>query len=254
VCVIGSGETAGSVTTALLGLLPAGSVIELVSEHGVLYTRGESFAENRFYSDPAAAGWQQLAERHRREFLKRTDRGVFSVQVQEVIDRAEAVRALAGHVSRLEPVETKVLVDVDYEQERERLAFDWVVVAVGFDPLWFTSLLGGRARAALAGAVGSESPGRLPSRTVLERAIGHDLAVSGLAPRLHLPVLAGVAQGPGFPNLSCLGLLADRVLGAYARRPRGAFAPTADAAATPSRAGSPPHRRERPPEGAASRA
>jgi hypothetical protein len=97
---------------------------------------------------------------------------VFSVQVQEVINRAEAVRALAGHVARLEPVETKVLVDIDYERERERLA-----------------------------------------------------------------------QGPGFPNLSCLGLLADRVLGAYARRARGAFAPAADAAAIPSRGGSPAQRR-----------
>jgi mycobactin lysine-N-oxygenase len=29
-----------------------------------------------------------------------------------------------------------------------------------------------------------------------------------------LPNLAGLNQGPGFPNLSCLGLLSDRVLGA----------------------------------------
>ncbi|MDT7737794.1 MAG: mycobactin lysine-N-oxygenase, partial [Mycobacterium sp.] len=28
------------------------------------------------------------------------------------------------------------------------------------------------------------------------------------------PNLAGLNQGPGFPNLSCLGLLSDRVLGA----------------------------------------
>jgi mycobactin lysine-N-oxygenase len=216
VCVIGNGETAGSITTALLGVLPEGSTIELVSDHGVLYTRGESFTENRFYSDPGA-GWQQLAERHRRELLKRTDRGVFSVQVEDVLNRAEAVRTVAGRVIRLEPVEAKVLVEVDYEQERERLAFDWVVVAIGFDPLWFSHLLGERARVALAGAAaGDGSTGHLPSRTVLERAIGHDLAVTGLDPKLHLPVLAGVAQGPGFPNLSCLGLLADRVLGAHA--------------------------------------
>ena len=60
-----------------------------------------------------------------------------------------------------------------------------------------------------------------PTRAALERVIGHDLAVPGLRPRLHLPILAGLARGPGFPNLSCLGLLADRVLGAYVdvRRP-----------------------------------
>ena len=232
VCVIGNGETAGSITTALLNVLPEGSVIELVSDHGVLYTRGESFTENRLYSDPAAAGWQRLAERHRREFLKRTDRGVFSVQVEDVLNRAEAVRTVAGRVTHLEPVEAKVVVEVDYEQERERIAFDWVVVAVGFDPLGFWPLLGERARAALADAAGGPV-GRLPARTALERAIGDDLAVTGLTPRLHVPVLAGVAQGPGFPNLSCLGLLADRVLGAYAPPWAGVRPTTTDQAAVP---------------------
>jgi len=230
VCVIGNGETAGSITTALLGLLAEGSTIELVSDHGVLYTRGESFTENRFYSDPTV-GWQQLAERHRREFLKRTDRGVFSVQVEQVLNRAEAVHTVAGRVVHLEPADAKVVVVVDYEHERQRVAFDWVVVATGFDPLWFWRLLGERARAALADALGSGAAGGLPPRTTVERAIGHDLAVTGLSPRLHLPVLAGVAQGPGFPNLSCLGLLADRVLGPYTVPMTGVGVPATDVAA-----------------------
>ena len=37
----------------------------------------------------------------------------------------------------------------------------------------------------------------------------------GPPPPLHLPVMAGLAQGPGFPNLSCLGLLSDRILRRY---------------------------------------
>jgi mycobactin lysine-N-oxygenase len=48
----------------------------------------------------------------------------------------------------------------------------------------------------------------------VQEAIGHDLAVIDVAPKLFLPNLAGLNQGPGFPNLSCLGLLSDRVLGA----------------------------------------
>ena len=31
--------------------------------------------------------------------------------------------------------------------------------------------------------------------------------------KLFLPGLSGLTQGPGFPNLSCLGLLSDRILG-----------------------------------------
>ena len=61
VCVIGNGETAGSITAALLAMLPERSTIELVSDHGVLYSRGESFAENRLYSDPVAASRCQPA-------------------------------------------------------------------------------------------------------------------------------------------------------------------------------------------------
>ena len=30
---------------------------------------------------------------------------------------------------------------------------------------------------------------------------------------------AGLAQGPGFPNLSCLGLLSDRILRRYVALP-----------------------------------
>jgi mycobactin lysine-N-oxygenase len=49
----------------------------------------------------------------------------------------------------------------------------------------------------------------------LERRIELDLSVAGLSPPLHLPLAAGLAQGPGFPNLSCLGLLSDRILRRY---------------------------------------
>jgi mycobactin lysine-N-oxygenase len=47
--------------------------------------------------------------------------------------------------------------------------------------------------------------------------------VAGLTPALHLPMLAGLAQGPGFPNLSCLGLLSDRVLRRYVPLPAEAL-------------------------------
>src|SRR5438046_688886 len=56
---------------------------------------------------------------------------------------------------------------------------------------------------------------RSSSGAGLDHMIDVDLSVSGLAPPLHLPVMAGLAQGPGFPNLSCLGLLSDRILRRY---------------------------------------
>src|SRR6202000_766974 len=39
-------------------------------------------------------------------------------------------------------------------------------------------------------------------------------ALEGMEPRLHIPGLAGLSQGPGFANLGSLGPLANRVLAA----------------------------------------
>ena len=61
-----------------------------------------------------------------------------------------------------------------------------------------------------------------PTLERIESAIGHDLAVTGLTPKLFLPNLAGFAQGPGFPNLSCLGEVSNRILRITSRKPASA--------------------------------
>jgi mycobactin lysine-N-oxygenase len=204
VCVIGSGETAASVVIDLVKRCHKRSAIDVLTARGVLYSRGESYEENRFYSDPA--DWPRLAEAHRREFLQRTDRGVFSLQAEATLNQARGVRTLAGRAAAVEAREHDVLVTIAYGDERERVAYDAVVVAIGFDGRWFEALLGEDAGARYRDVVGGSE---------LERVIDADLSVAGLAPPLHLPVMAGLAQGPGFPNLSCLGLLSDRILRRY---------------------------------------
>ena len=204
VCVIGAGETAASVVVDLVKRLPEHSTIDVLTARGVLYSRGESYDENRFYSDPG--DWPQLAEAHRREFLERTDRGVFSLQAEAALSRNRGFRSLAGRAAAIEAREHDVIVTIEYDAERERVAYDAVVVAIGFDGRWFEALLGAGAAARYRAALGGED---------LRRSIDVDLSVAGLAPPLHLPVMAGLAQGPGFPNLSCLGLLSDRILRRY---------------------------------------
>jgi len=170
----------------------------------VLYSRGESYEENRLYSDPG--DWPGLAEAHRREFLVRTDRGVFSLQAEAILNQSRGFRALAGRAVAISAGERQVAVTIEYGDEREHVAYDLVVVAIGFQSGWFEGLLGEQARGRLAGALAGAQ---------LERRIEADLSVVGLQPPLHLPMVAGLAQGPGFPNLSCLGLLSDRVLRRY---------------------------------------
>ena len=204
VCVIGSGETAASVVISLLTKSHKRSTIDVLTSRGVLYSRGESYAENRYYSNPG--DWPSLAESHRREFLERTDRGVFSQQAEAVLNASHGFRTLAGRAMAIEAGEQQVVVTIEYGSERDRFAYDLVVVAIGFDTRWFSRLLGGEARRRLqSGLAGAE----------LERRIELDLSVAGLSPPIHLPLVAGLAQGPGFPNLSCLGLLSDRILRRY---------------------------------------
>ncbi len=212
ICVIGSGETAASVVIDLLRRTHKWSTVDVVTSRGVLYSRGESYAENRFYSDPR--DWPALAEVHRREFLERTDRGVFSVQAEAVLNASRQFRTLAGRAVAIEASEHQIVLTTEYGPEREKVAYDFVVVAIGFESRWFESLLGPVARARLAAASGGPRGGEL-----LEKLIDVDLSVAGLTPALHLPMLAGLAQGPGFPNLSCLGLLSDRVLRRYVPLP-----------------------------------
>jgi mycobactin lysine-N-oxygenase len=204
VCVIGSGETAASIVISLLRTAHKRATVDVLTSRGVLYSRGESFDENRFYSDPG--DWSRLAESHRREFLERTDRGVFSLQAEATLNQSRGFRTLAGRAVEIDAGERQVVVTIEYGAERERVAYDLVIVAIGFDAHAFKPLLGTEARGRLESALAGDE---------LQGCIEVDLSVLGLSPPLHLPVLAGLAQGPGFPNLSCLGLLSDRVLRRY---------------------------------------
>jgi hypothetical protein len=82
-----------------------------------------------------------------------------------------------------------VIVTIACGDERERVAYDAVVVAIGFDGRWFEALLGEDAGARYRDALGGGD---------LERVIDVDLSVAGLAPPLHLPVIAGWRGGRGF--------------------------------------------------------
>ncbi len=219
--VIGTGETAAAISVALVDALRGSAFIEVISPYGVIYSRDEGFEENRLFSDPDGrlasllgdhqheANWLQLSERDRREFVRRTDRGVFSLKAMEELSKAENVRSVLGTVRRIHANDTNVRVDSEYDGKMKHDEYDYLVVARGFDVLWFRHLLDEVTHARLTGVTHS-----FDGRTI-EHAITEDLSLDGFIPKLHLPMLAAIAQGPGFPNLSCLGLLADRILASY---------------------------------------
>ncbi|MET8797032.1 SidA/IucD/PvdA family monooxygenase [Nocardia sp. NPDC004568] len=210
--VIGGGETAGSAMDELVrhDVL----TVSVISPAATIYTRGESYFENSLFSDPAK--WRGLSIEERRDVVRRTDRGVFSVRVQENLLGDARVHHLQGRVVQVADQDGGVALTLRNENRADRVhTFDLVVDATGGQPLWFLDLFDTDAADLVELALG----GPITQRR-LESSIGYDLAVSGLDTKLYLPNLAGLAQGPGFPNLSCLGQLSDRILGPEPDRTR----------------------------------
>lgn len=212
VAMIGGGETAAAMLNELFQHRI--STVTVISPQVTLFTRGESFFENSLYSDPT--DWTALTLDERRDAIVRTDRGVFSSAVQDALLADDRIRHLRGRVAHAVARDRQIRLTLRTDRGTENFetvhGFDLVIDGSGFDPLWFIPLFSQDALDLLELALGGPL-----SAERLEEAIGHDLAVTGVAPKLFLPNLAGLNQGPGFPNLSCLGLMSDRVLGAELR-------------------------------------
>ncbi|WP_326546128.1 NADPH-dependent L-lysine N(6)-monooxygenase MbtG [Mycolicibacterium sp. ND9-15] len=209
VAVIGGGETAASMLNELFRHRV--STITVISPQVTLFTRGEGFFENMLFSDPT--GWSSLTMGQRRDAMMRTDRGVFSARVQEALLADDRIRHLRGRVAHAVAREDRIRLTLSTTAGGEALetvhGFDLVIDGSGADAMWFVPLLGQDALDLLELGLGAPL-----TPDVLQESISDDLAVTGVQPKLFLPGLSGLTQGPGFPNLSCLGLLSDRILGA----------------------------------------
>lgn len=214
IVIIGSGETAAAVA---LGLIADGyrhHRVVIISPNGMTYSRGEGYRENRVYSDPVQSQWPQLMLEHRMDFIRRTDRGVFSQQALRLLDHQDGIEITAGRLLDVSIGEDgSPRLALAYGDAQRSCHCDIVVLATGADHLQpFLSLTDAATRGEILERTGLPD---LHQETV-ETAIAPDLSLCGLTPRLYLPMLAGLAQGPGFPNLSCLGLLSDRILSGIA--------------------------------------
>lgn len=209
VAVIGGGETAASILNELFRHRV--STITVISPQVTLFTRGEGFFENTLFSDPT--GWTNLTVGERRDALMRTDRGVFSARVQDALLADDRIRHLRGRVAHAVARDSRIRLTLSTTAGGESLetvhGFDLVIDGSGADAMWFVPLLGQDALDLLELGLGAPL-----TPDALQESIGDDLAVTGVQPKLFLPGLSGLTQGPGFPNLSCLGLLSDRILGA----------------------------------------
>lgn len=207
--IVGGGESALSAVAFLRLFRPEAQLT--VYTTGLPLSRGESFLENRVFSNPDEVQWSSLDLTSRRDFVKHCDRGVFDVGSLALRAYDDNCRFVLGRVTRVVPSGPEEGLTIQYTSaERERGArHDYIVNCTGFDLL---EQLRGLFPAAVRAEI-ERRVGRLwDAPADLEVPIGRHLELRGMEPRLHIPGLAGLSQGPGFANLGCLGLLANRVL------------------------------------------
>jgi mycobactin lysine-N-oxygenase len=211
IAIVGGGESALSCVAFLRAFRPAARLT--VYTPTLPLSRGESFLENRVFSNPDEVAWSSLDLQTRRDFVKHCDRGVFDPESLASFAGDEQCRFVTGRVVHVAATGDGAGICVDYTSPEglsgER--FDHLVNCTGFDLLeQLRGLFPPAVRGEIerrAGAVWERS-----SAPEAELAIGRSLELRGMRPRLHIPGLAALSQGPGFANLGCLGLLADRVL------------------------------------------
>ncbi|MBS1880150.1 MAG: SidA/IucD/PvdA family monooxygenase [Actinobacteria bacterium] len=209
IAILGGGESALSALVFLRAFRPRARITVFTPMLPI--SRGESFLENRVFADPDCVAWERLDQATRRDFVKHADRGVFDAGTiaslagdeRASFELGRALHAGAGAASALA---------LEYEGPEGVVAreFDHLVNCTGFDLLaQLRELFPDRVRALVEREVGPIW-GDVPPGT--EVPIGRALELRGFSPRLHIPGLGGLSQGPGFANLGCLGLTANRVL------------------------------------------
>ncbi len=210
IAIVGGGESALSCVAFLRAFRPDAELT--IYTPSLPMSRGESFLENRVFSNPDDVGWEALDEQTRRDFVRHCDRGVFDPATLATIAYDDQCRFVTGRVTQVSSVGTEEGVCVNYDARgkgEESVRHDYVVNCTGFDLLeQLRSLFPPAVRAEIehrVGAVWERSAGAaIP--------IGRNLELTGMRPRLYIPGLGALSQGPGFANLGSLGLLANRVL------------------------------------------
>jgi mycobactin lysine-N-oxygenase len=209
VAIIGGGESALSCVAFLRAFRPKAKLT--IYTTGLPLSRGESFLENRVFSNPDDVDWSSLSLQLRRDFVKHCDRGVFDPRTLANLAYDESCRFVLGRVSHVAAAGSDGGVSLEYHSPEGHVGVrhDYVVNCTGFDLLE-------QLRALFPTAVRSEIERRVGAlwdrAPEVEVPIGRFLELEGMRPRLHIPGLSALSQGPGFANLGCLGLLANRVL------------------------------------------
>jgi len=219
IAVVGSGDTAASIVVRLLDILPprAQMEIDMFCKSGILSARSEKPEDLKWWSDPR--GWSQIPEAGRRKYIWQTERGVCSEIFKSRIDAATNISVCPGMVRSARMNGKKVAIEIeDDKQNRSVNTYRRLIVAIGFRRWEFQNLFQDQT---IFPSIDKNKPGtgwEQEKEWQISERIGLDLSYDCQqpgAPKLYVPVLAGLNYGPGFPNLGCLGTLSERIIESF---------------------------------------
>ncbi len=100
-------------------------------------SRGESFLENRVFSNPDTVEWESLDQQTRRDFVKHSDRGVFDPPSLAAIAYDDRCGFVTGRVTDVGAAAGGEGVRLDYESPEGAVSreHDYVANCTGFDLL-----------------------------------------------------------------------------------------------------------------------
>lgn len=218
IAIIGNGESAATIAMVVGELSVSIQEIDLITPIATNYSRGESFSECLMYTDPVKGGWFELTLEDRRDFIDRTDHGVFSLAAKQKLDKMENINTIHGIVTGVSVhLDNKIALEVDYNSAHKTRIYDAVIFAMGFDPVKFITL---KTTEQTRQEIVRKTQIKVWNTDNIEQSIDTDLSLRNLFPKLHLPMLAAVQQGPGFPGLCCLGRLSDQILSSWVSSPK----------------------------------
>jgi mycobactin lysine-N-oxygenase len=210
IAIVGGGESALSCMDFVRSRRPDARLT--IYTANLPMSRVESFLENRVFSRPDDVDWASLSVSARRDFIARSDRGVFGTERVAPFGYDPGCRFVSGRVTHVSAGADRGRVCVAYTAPAGAMRdeHDYVINCTGYDPLeQLRLLLTPDARAEVERQMGPLWHGAIDADAT---PIGRSLELLGMHPRVHLPGLAALSQGPGFSTLGALGLVGDRVL------------------------------------------
>jgi mycobactin lysine-N-oxygenase len=234
IAVAGSGGGAGAIIAWLAERYrETQTPIYGICRAGTLFPRGDGYSERRWFVD--VEGWTRLTEADRLRIIDRTEAGVVSGRLKDVIDHSNNVHYVVGEAKTVRwrtnspgARDDFPFLEIDCEYDDEIDAWgdaDYLINATGFDSWSLLDLVEFPAIRSLLGASRED-------RRKVELAFGQRLSLPekfslarlgraqereqfSVPAGLHVPALSGLAQGPGMGNLGSLGLMAASVLQPY---------------------------------------